>query len=299
MTAEVRLAHFSDLHVTSGRQRWKLREIASKRLTGWMNLRLLGRGFRFRHAATVTRILVQELRKRRPDHFVFSGDATALAFESEFAAAARLLTIDDPDMPPGLAVPGNHDCYVQRPVTERLFERYFLRWQAGERVDGETYPFAQQVGHVWLIGLNSSTCNLLNWDARGRVGVAQRDRLRRLLAQLSPGPRILVTHYPLVSRRNRLDPGFRRLRDWKDTVAVAAEGGVSLWLHGHRHRPYFLPESFAAPFPVICAGSATQTNIWVYNEYTIAGNSLRGVRRVFCPKEQLFQDKEEFELTLK
>jgi 3',5'-cyclic AMP phosphodiesterase CpdA len=295
----IKLIHFSDVHVTVNKLGWKWREFASKRFTGWMNLKLLGRAHRFRHAASVMRILVQDLKERNPDHFVFSGDATALAFEREFAAAARLLGVDDAAMPPGMAVPGNHDCYVRQPVKERLFERYFMPWLSGERVDGETYPFAQQVGHVWLIGLNSSSFNPLNWDARGRVGPEQLDRLRRLLAQLSPGPRILVTHYPLVSRRNRLDPQFRRLRDWKKTVAVAAEGGVSLWLHGHRHQPYHLPESMASPFPIICVGSATQTNIWMYNEYTIEGDRLSALKRVFCLKEQVFRDREKFELTLK
>jgi 3',5'-cyclic AMP phosphodiesterase CpdA len=294
-----RLIHFSDVHITVNRLGWKWREYASKRFTGWMNLRLLGRGFRFRHAAAVARILVQELKDRHPDHFVFSGDATALAFEKEFAAAARLLGIDDAEMPPGMAVPGNHDCYVRRPVQEKLFERYFMPWLSGERVDGETYPFAQKVGHLWLVGLNSSTYNFLTWDARGHVGAGQLDRLRRLLAQLSPGPRILVTHYPLVSRHNRLDPAFRRLRDWKETVAVAAEGGVSLWLHGHRHQPYHLAESIAAPFPIICVGSATQTNIWMYNEYEIEGKSLQAVKRVFRPKEQVFEEREKFALTLR
>jgi 3',5'-cyclic AMP phosphodiesterase CpdA len=295
----IKLIHFSDVHVTANKLGWKWREFASKRFTGWMNLKLLGRAYRFRHAASVIRILVQDLKQRKPDHFVFSGDATALAFEREFAAAARLLGVDDPEMPPGMAVPGNHDCYVRQPVKERLFERYFMPWLSGERVDGETYPFAQQVGHVWLIGLNSSSFNPLNWDARGRVGPEQLDRLRRLLAQLPAGPRILVTHYPLVSRGNRLDPQFRRLRDWKQTVAVAADGGVSLWLHGHRHQPYHLPDSIASPFPIICVGSATQTNIWMYNEYTIEGNRLSALKRVFCMKEQVFQDREKFELTLK
>ena len=40
------------------------------------------------------------------EHILFSGDATALGFESEMRLAAELLEVD---RRPGLAVPGNHD----------------------------------------------------------------------------------------------------------------------------------------------------------------------------------------------
>src|SRR5260221_3299706 len=144
MSEAVRLLHFSDVHITAKPLGWRGRDVASKRFTGWLNLRVLGRGHRFRHASHVADALVREIKQRRPDHLIFSGDATSLAFESEFRAAATALGVGDPEMPAGLAIPGNHDCYVKHPVTERLFERYFAPWQKGERMDGETYPFAQQ-----------------------------------------------------------------------------------------------------------------------------------------------------------
>src|SRR3954470_14026345 len=125
MSAPVRLVHFSDVHITTRRLGWRRRDFVSKRVTGALNMRLLGRGKRFRHASEVAGVMVRELRERRPDHLIFSGDATALAFEEEFAEAARVLGVEDADMPPGLAVPGNHDCYVARPVRDRLFEKYF------------------------------------------------------------------------------------------------------------------------------------------------------------------------------
>lgn len=294
----VRLGHFSDVHITVQRLGWKWREFFGKRFTGWMNLKLLGRGLRFRHAAAVARVLVHELKQRRPDHLVFSGDATALAFEAEFAAAAKVLAVNDPDMPPCLAIPGNHDCYTRKPVREALFERYFAPWQVGERIDDAIYPFAQQAGHVWIVGLNSSTYNLFPWDASGGVGAAQRDRLKRLLAELPAGPRILVTHYPAVRPKGTPDHRLRRMRDWRETIRIAAEGGVRLWLHGHRHHPFHLPETDNLPFPVICAGSATQTRIWMYNEYTITGTKLTAVKRIYAPHEQVFHDRDTFELAL-
>src|SRR5262249_21702952 len=105
--AGVVLAHFSDVHLTVRRLGWLLRDLASKRVTGWFNLRALGRGKRFAHAETVARATVADFRARRPDTLVFSGDATALGFASEVAHAARALHVGDAELPPGFAVPGN------------------------------------------------------------------------------------------------------------------------------------------------------------------------------------------------
>src|SRR5436309_15881528 len=89
--AGVRLAHFSDVHLTVRRLGWLLRDLASKRVTGWFNLRALGRGKRFEHAETVARAMVADFRTRRPDALVFCGDATAVGFASELVHAAQAL----------------------------------------------------------------------------------------------------------------------------------------------------------------------------------------------------------------
>src|SRR5207244_330401 len=109
------------------------------------------------------------------------------------------------------------------------------------------------------------------WDAAGSVGPEQRARLARLLDRLDPGPRILVTHYPLCREGGEPEKRYHGLRDLNEVLDVAARGGISLWLHGHRHAPYHLAQPSCAPFPVICAGSATQHGLWSYGEYTLAG----------------------------
>ena len=134
----VRLAHFSDLHIAQP-PRW--RELIGRRAGSWVNLRLLGRGRRFRHAERVLAALHDDLAERRPDHLVFSGDATALGTEAEVARAAALLPLSLP----GLAVPGNHDYGTPEAATGGSFERHFAAWQRGERIDAEVYPFAQRV----------------------------------------------------------------------------------------------------------------------------------------------------------
>src|SRR5262249_47389729 len=159
------------------------------------------------------------------------------------------------------------DYATRAAASSGLFEQYFGRWQQGERVDDHTYPFAQQAGAFWLVAVNSSTGNRWAWDACGTVGQLQTDRLRRLLAKLPPGPRILVTHYPVCLATGKMEKRFRRLKDLDNFMNVAVEGKVVLWLHGHRHKGYYLTESKYAPFPVVCAGSATQSKLWSYCEY--------------------------------
>ena len=294
----VKLAHFSDIHLTARPLGWRVRDAFTKRPSGWVNLALLGRRTRFRHANDVTAALQREFAGRGFDQLVFSGDATALGFPAEMTEAATRLGVGAAHLPPGIAVPGNHDVYVGRCARDRLFEAAFAPWQQGRRAGGEHYPFARKVGHVWLIALNSAVANFLAWDASGRVGTAQLRRFRDLCATLDSGPRIVVSHYPLLSEGHRPEPFWHRLRDWARVRDTAAECGVGLWLHGHRHRWYVLPAAAPLPFPTICTGSSTQTDRWGYHDYTIDGTQLRGVRRVYDPATGAFVDAERFELEL-
>jgi len=299
ITPVVRLAHLSDIHISARPLGWRLDDYVTKRWTGWINYRWLGRRHRFRGAEQALAAIVEELVRRRPDHVIFSGDAVALGFEAEFARAAALIRVGDPAMPPGLAVPGNHDYYTRGTGRSGLFEKYFAAWQRGERIDGAIYPFAQRVGHVWLIAVNSATGNWWPLDAAGSVGPEQLDRLRRLLARLDPGPRILVTHYPICHRSGRPENHWHCLRDAADLLIVAAEGKICLWLHGHQHGAYYLNDSRIAPFPIINAGSATEVKRYTYNEYTIRGMQLQAMRRRYLPEERRFEDGVFFEMELR
>jgi 3',5'-cyclic AMP phosphodiesterase CpdA len=294
----VRLAHFSDIHVSARPLGWRAGDLLGKRVTGWMNLHWLGRGRRFARADEVVKAMMAELRQSPPDRVVFSGDATALGFEAELARAAALLGLTGADPLPGLAVPGNHDYYVPRAARAGDFERYFAPWLAGERVDESVYPFAQRVGPLWLVAVNTSVPHRLPFDASGRAGPEQLARLERLLERLSPGPRVLVTHYPICHDSGRSERRSHGLRDLTRLVDVAARGGICLWLHGHRHGPYFHANPGQAPFPVICAGSATQRGCWSYQLYTIEGSRFTAQRRQFDPRQGAFRDAGEFALEL-
>ncbi len=292
------LAHFSDVHVTSPILGWRLADYFNKRLSGWVNLHVLGRASHFRHASEILCELASDLDAQQPSHLVFSGDATGLGFDSEMAAASEILRVALPHRLPGIAVPGNHDYYTPSAVASGSFERQFDAWQQGERIDSERYPFAQKAGDFWLVGVNSSTANRGVIDASGAVGAAQLDRLRRLLDRLSPEPRILVTHYPVALADGRLEKRHHGLRDLRELLAMLRTRGVCLWLHGHRHHAYRLQNPVDANFPIICAGSATQHGRASYGLYEIEGRRLLGRRRQFNQESHAFEDAERFEMEL-
>jgi 3',5'-cyclic AMP phosphodiesterase CpdA len=294
----VRLVHISDIHVTATPLEWQREDWFNKRLPGWINFKLLGRGWRFRHGDSVLATLVAHVQERKPDRIIFSGDATAMGFESEFARAADILKLSHPDTPPGLAVPGNHDYYTPASAARGHFERHFAPWLQGEREGEHTYPFAQRVGSVWIVAVNSCTGNRWMWDAGGTVDEGQLDRLARLLASLEPGPRILVTHYPVALASGKPERRSHALRNLADLVRVAHAGGIGLWLHGHRHGAYFLSGAGVAPFPVVCVGSSTQSGHWSFNEYAIDGTNVAATRLTYSPEAGAFRESERFSLEL-
>jgi 3',5'-cyclic AMP phosphodiesterase CpdA len=294
----IQLVHFSDVHLTAKPLGWRRADCFTKRLPGWINLKWFGRQHRFRHGEEILTALAAELKSQPPDRIIFSGDATALGFETELAKVTAILGVNQDDRLLGFAVPGNHDYYTPAVAASGLFERYFVPWQSGERLDGAVYPFAQRVGPVWLIGVNSCTGNRWFWDAAGSVDRPQLDRLARLLDALQGGPRILVTHYPVCLADGKPERRNHGLRNLADLLQVAERGRICLWLHGHQHHPYFLTDPAPAAIPVICSGSATQSGLWSYHVYTIEDGQLQARRRTFDLQAKSFRDQESFTIRL-
>src|SRR5439155_1380209 len=88
------------------------------------------------------------------------------------------------------------------------------------------------------------------------------------------------------------------LADLDEVISVAQEGGVVLWMHGHRHGAYRHVDAKIAPFPVVCAGSVTEEHRGSYAEYVIDGDRLHGTRRQFAFTTSRFEDVESFEIGL-
>ncbi|MGL4423129.1 MAG: metallophosphoesterase family protein [Gemmataceae bacterium] len=259
----VQLAHFSDVHTLVGHWPGRPRRWFSKELTGYVNLHLLGRARRFKLSNTLTQTLIRQLPALAPDGWLFSGDASMIGLPCELQQAAKLLSVTT--APPAMAVPGNHDVYTRRSSQQQHFEQAFAPWQLGERLPGHHYPFARSFGPVTVIALQTATPNRNPIDASGEIGADQAARLRELCAKLPPGPRWVLTHYPIVTKDDTIEPHLHRLRDTVRARDIIRDCGIHAWLHGHIHRGYIAPPTAEWPCWKWNPGSLTQTDRWSFH----------------------------------
>jgi 3',5'-cyclic AMP phosphodiesterase CpdA len=247
----IRLAHFSDIHVTRPphAEPWKL--LANKRLMGALNYYLGGRGRHFHQVEERIARLLEDIEGQQVDHALCTGDVTALALESEFDACGELFgrRLSLPER--WTVIPGNHDRYLGAAVAD-AFERRFA-----PLCEGAKFPFVKRLGdRVSLVAIDGARAT--GWtDSSGWIGPTQRDALRELLA--SPDLKghfvVVALHYGLLRASGRPDRPRHGLRDWAEVLAIldAPELQVDLVLHGHLHRPFELRRGTV----IRCAGSAT------------------------------------------
>jgi 3',5'-cyclic AMP phosphodiesterase CpdA len=119
------LAHLSDPHL-GPLPRADVRELASKRLVGYINWR---RSRHRVHRRDALDAVTRDLHGTQPDHVAVTGDLVNIALPAEFAHARRWLeTLGQPaDVS---VVPGNHDAYVAAAGLHR--DRHWLPYMAGD-----------------------------------------------------------------------------------------------------------------------------------------------------------------------
>ena len=237
MTAPVRIAHVSDLHVLAPGGVELRRLLFNKRLTGYANL-LFKRGRAYRRDYLVA---VLAAAADAADHVVVTGDITNLSLEGEYNEARRLLD--------GVArsaevtvVPGNHDIYLPQVYRDRRFPHHFASYNSGDLPELELellvgrFPFVKLRGPVALIGLSSAVPRP-PFVSAGYLGRAQLQALARVLAHPEVSrrtPVILVHHDPFDShsRIEQWQSGLLDARALRDTLGPIARG---LLLFGHLH----------------------------------------------------------------
>ena len=181
----VKLAHFSDVHLTARPLGWTVRDVFGKRTTGWVNVNVLGRGSRFQHAESVVDVLRRDSPRAGLDHLVFSGDATMLGFDTEMAAAPRRSASATRRCRRASRCRATTMCTSRAPSGAAPSRTRSPAGSRGTRTGKAIYPFARKVGHVWLIAVNSAKANFWLWDASGKVGETQLARFRELCAATS------------------------------------------------------------------------------------------------------------------
>jgi 3',5'-cyclic AMP phosphodiesterase CpdA len=294
----LRIAHFTDLHVTENPSKIAWRDLLSKRFLGWVNLSL--RRFPvFRDAAEVTRALVRDLEQLKPDHLVSTGDLTGMSLHSEFETARDALgpLLDHPEL---TGIPGNHDVYVKAADHGRTYEQYFGLWTRTDLAP-EDFPEAFRTLYPYpLVRFLSEDAVLLCLrdvharafhDSSGEVGELQLRALEHLLAEepIARRQKILALHYGLCRADGSPDGRLHGLRDAGALISIARKAGVSLVIHGHLHGRFVLRADENFSLSIANAGSATSSHHErAYHVITVDRGRIEVAARRYDPASQRF-----------
>lgn len=264
----VRLAHFSDIHVTLSPLGMPWRQLGGKRAAGVLSYYAGGRGRRFGGVNQRISALLEDVDAQQVDHALCTGDLTAVSFQQEFETCAQLFG-DRLGRPQSYTVlPGNHDRYVPDAVDRRLFEASFGTLAAP---DGGGSPFAKPLcSGVTAVVLDvARPCSFT--DSSGLCGPAQLSRVQEILSDASLTDQfvILAMHYGLLRADGQRDSPSHGIRDDLALLEVldAPHVHLDLILHGHMHRAFTVRSRQRL---ISCAGSATDLHVACgYNVYSL------------------------------
>jgi 3',5'-cyclic AMP phosphodiesterase CpdA len=259
-----------------------VRELASKRLVGYINWQ---RGRRRLHLRNALDAVTRDLRGAQPDHVAVTGDLVNIALPAEFINARRWLETLGRPMDVSV-VPGNHDAYVAAAGVHR--DLHWLPYMAGDafavgpsvggrvnEVPGEEagFPYVRRRGLVALVGVSTAVVTP-PFMATGRLGEPQIARVAGILDGLRAEGlfRVLMIHHPpLPSARHKC------LTDAVALQRALADVGVELIIHGHDHMHSLIwIRGKGARVPVIGVPSASvpscaEKRAGAYNLYLIDG----------------------------
>jgi 3',5'-cyclic AMP phosphodiesterase CpdA len=221
-----RIAHLTDPHV-GPLPRPRLRQLLSKRLTGYINWR---RGRDKFHDMELLAALVTDLHDQAPDHVACTGDVSNIGLPDEWTTAK--LFLDSLGTPDRVSfVPGNHDAYIDGALEGLLAVcSDFTSDDSG--LQGH-FPYVRRRGAVALVGL-SSAIPTAPFVASGRMGRRQMADTREVLAELGAAGLcrvVMIHHPPHVAGAT----AGRNLTDSRAFERMIGEVGAELVLHGHNH----------------------------------------------------------------
>ncbi|PWL17110.1 metallophosphatase [Falsochrobactrum shanghaiense] len=225
-----RLAHISDIHL-SPLPRVRYRELASKRITGYINWLRNRKGAMH---GTVLDSLIADMLTHKPDHIAVTGDLVNLALNLEIDIANDWLgTLGEPD--DVSVVPGNHDAYVPGALDKAC--RKWEPWMRGDGVDNSgrrvEFPYLRAREQIAMIGVSSARATA-PFMASGDFRSSQARRLAAMLDEAGSRGlfRVVMIHHPPI---HGATPTHKRLYGIRRFQKIIRNHGAELILHGHTH----------------------------------------------------------------
>lgn len=249
----MRIAHFSDIHVTVSPIARPADLLHLKRILGAANHYLGGRARHFAGVEHRIERLLADADAQGAAHVLCTGDITAMSYDLELERAAALYgeRLQHPER--YTVLPGNHDRYTARALEDRTFERHFGPLFVP---DGRVPAVKRIGGGVALVILDVSRPTL--FASSGLCGERQRRELQAVLTDgsLKDDFVILALHYALLRENGRPDWPSHRLEDYQEVLDIIDRDDVrlDLVLHGHLHNAYSVRTRKRI---AVCAGSAT------------------------------------------
>ncbi len=209
-----------------------------------------------------------EVEAGRPDLVLLTGDVTAAARRSEFAAAAAWLTA----LPAPVRIePGNHDLPVFNPLL-RMTRPY-------ERLERLAARFTKPVHLPGITLVSLKTTARAQWRPNWSLGHVGSRALRQALADLAMAPvgtlPLVACHHPLVDAGTQTRGGTR---GGSAALAALTQAGAAAVLTGHAHDPFDrMWGGGDRPIRMIGAGTLSERlreSRPSYNRLTVAGGVL-------------------------
>ncbi|OLP57217.1 metallophosphatase [Rhizobium rhizosphaerae] len=251
-----KLAHISDVHL-GPLPDLSLRELASKRITGFVNWH---RNRRKHMVGDTLSVLMDAVEAANPDHLAVTGDLVNLASSREIEAVR--LWLQEEGKPDRISViPGNHDAYVPGAYEKSVKAWYpYMRGDRGPEAwneDFHCFPYLRVRGQVAIIGCSTAVATP-PFAASGYFGRRQaRETVNLLRAAGEAGLfRVVLIHHPPIRGATSM---HKRMIGIRRFGAVISSGGAELVLHGHTHlNTVYQLRGQIRPVPVIGIASASQ-----------------------------------------
>ncbi len=279
-----RFAHISDIHLAP-MPTVQARQLLNKRVLGYLSWHCKRKNL---HLAQVVRALENDLKALKPDHICITGDLVNIALPGEIERARNWLGTLGLSEKISL-IPGNHDVYVKS--AQEKINRTWVPYMP------PVFPDICQCGPIQIIGVSSAIATA-PFMATGKAGVQQLRNLERILLQAGKNKefRVVMIHHPPQSHATKWRKSLLDAHHFRDVIKRT---GAEIILHGHLHHAVRTHlEGPQGPVPVFGAGSASLKQGGHYYFFTLEGQSLSAISRLYDEKSDSYQTGPEERLTI-